>query len=410
MGNGKVKNNFNIWILLIGFVFTPFSMVPLLLKGILNNLLLIFIFSSGIYFILELSFSSSLFYSMGIILILIIFQERRLIHESFITICSKIEGNFKFSDIIHRYKKSGERADISPIIFKKNKKYRVIEYGTYGFNPEDNKKLSGFVVLSGKGELVNEKNLANEIANIFLFWRYVYFNPILGKKLKRGQKPYFEFLIKFQKRFKEEIEKRIKNEYKDISNLKDKEFVKILKELDQEVIDQYPFVIKKLEILLYIFDKIYKIFLNPSVEFYEEIYEKIEEISKISQEENQIWLKRLKTWENLYKYKKEEIEKLPDLNLKRIGAGLAGDIVNSMVLKQQIYPVGGATLVNLGIEGGKAIKKKTLRYVNDVWTRHKFGIDAIKSNIKMNNELKEIKNKYNQILSSDQSLKIRNFD
>lgn len=396
--------------LLISLIATPLSSIPLLLKGLFNNLILILLISSGLFFLLKLSFISSLYYSAGAILLLIIFQERKLVRESFISIYVKMEGNFRFSNIMYRFIKENEKVEISPPIYKKGQKYRVISYGVYGFNPTDNRKLLGFVVIDESGELVKDESLANEIVNLFLFWRHIYFNPILGEKLKLSKKPYLKFWIKFQEKFKTEIEKRVNNEYKEIQAVKSEEFTKILKELDQEVLDQYSFVNQKLKLSLHVFDKIYDIFLKPSAEFYKEIYDTIEEMSKIAQDENIIWSKRLKTWENLYEYKKDEIKRLSDPHFKLVGIGILGDIVNSIVLKQQTLPIGGATLVGLTVEGSKAVKKKTLNYINEVITHHKFGIDAIKKNMEFNDELKDMKNKYKQILSANIANKIRNFN
>ncbi len=412
MKTHQTKNN--IVLKIVSFIMTliivPFSMIPLIFKKILGNLILALIISLLVFFLSDFGFFIILLYSLAILVLISIVTDYRLIHESFITQYDSICGNFRFSSTIQKFRKNFEKFKVSPIISKQDNEYRVVEYGTYSFDPRDDKKLTGFIVLEEKGNLINDKEIANEIVNLYLLWRHIYFNPVLGDYLKKDKKPLLKFWINFQNKFKEDIEKREQDKYKQVSTIKDKEFVKILKDLDDEVIKQYPFVSQKLNLALEIFDKIYFIFLRPSAEFYEKIYNKIDKIAKISQEENKVWTKRLKTWENLYEYKEVEINKLPDPSFKWIGRGVLADFVNHAILKQQLYPIGGATIVGLTVEGGKMVRKKTLRYLNKYLTYHKFGIDAIKQNIEMNNKLKEIRDKYKQILSSNMINKIRNFN
>ena len=248
---------------------------------------------------------------------------------------------------------------------------------------------------------------SNELVNLYLFWRKIYFDPILGKDIKHNRKPLLKFWLNFQNKFKEIIEERQKNKYEKISKIKNKEFVKILKELDNEVLEQYPFVTKKIKISLEIFNKIYDIFLYPSKEFYQEIFNKINELAIMSNEENKIWTRRLKTWDNLYHYYGVKINKMPDPKFKWLFRGILGDVIDFFVLKQQL-PVGGATIAGLTIEGGKKVKKEILKYLNRVLLYHKIGIDAIKKNIEVNKGLKTIRDEYRRILSSDNISKIRN--
>lgn len=409
----EIQINDNFIMKLISFVFSlisiPFASIPLIFKKIFGNIFLSLIIGGLIYYFSDISFiSATLYVLVGFVLISFI-EDYKLIYESFINQYDSVYGSFKFSKISERYKKDNEKSKASPVISRQGKKYRVIEYGTYSFDPRDSKKLTGFIVLEEKGKLIADKSVANEIVNLYLLWREIYFEPILGKDLKKNKKPLLKFWINFQDKFKENIETRKKEEYKAIENIKEKEFVDILKELDNEVIEQYPFVKQKLKLALDIFDKIYDIFLRPSAELYKEIYEKVEEIAKISQEENKVWTRRLRTWEKLYNYKKDKISKLPSPNFKWIGRGFLGDLINYAVLKQQLYPIGGGTIVGITIEGGKAVRKKTSKLINKYLTYHKFGIDAIKKNIEMNNGLKEIRDKYKQILFSDKTSKIRNF-
>jgi len=68
------------------------------------------------------------------------------------------------------------------------------------------------------------------------------------------------------------------------------------------------------------------------------------------------------------------------------------------------------TIGSLIIESSKKIKKETMKFLNYYIVYHKFGIDAIKQNIEVNNNLKQIKDNYKRILSSDNTQKIRNFN
>lgn len=393
---------------LLTLIIAPFSLIPLVVKKLFGNLILSLLIGVGVWKLFQISYLSAFFSVLLFFTILSIIMDYRLIKESFINQFSSTYGGFKFSKLIQKYKKPNEKFKVSPVISVDNKKYRVIEFGTYTFNPTDSKKLTGFLTLTDEGNLLQDSNLSNELINLYLFWRKIYFDPILGKDIKHNHKPMLKFLLDFQNKFKEIIEKRQTDNYKRISKIKNEEFVKILRDLDEEVINQYPFVTNKIKISLEIFDKIYDIFLYPSKEFYQEIFDKINDIANMSNEENKIWTHRLKTWENLYKYYNLEISKMSEPKFKLLFTGVLGDLIDFFVLKQQLYPVGGATIAGLSIEGSKKVKKETLKYLNRVLLYHKTGIDAIKKNIEVNKNVKNVRDEYKRILSSNNTPKIRN--
>ncbi len=404
MGNIGIK----IISILLTALIIPFSLIPLIIKNIFGNLILSLLLGVVVWKLLPIS------YLLGFLVVLIFFTilniilDYILIKESFINQFSSTYGSFKFSQLIQKYKKPNEKFKVSPIISVNDKNYRVIEFGTYNFNPTDSKKLTGFLALTEEGKLLQDSNFSNELVNLYLFWRKIYFDPILGKDIKKNHKPLLKSWLDFQDKFKDIIEKRQKNDYKKISNVKNEEFVKILKELDTEVLDQYPFVTNKIKISLEIFDKIYDIFLYPSKEFYQETFNKINKIANISNEENKIWTKRLKTWENLYKHYRFEINKMSEPKFKWLFIGVLGDLIDFFVLKQHLYPIGGATIAGLTVEGSKKVKKETLKYLNHTLLYHKTGIDTIKNNIEVNKRLKNVRDEYKRILSSNNTSKIRN--
>jgi len=304
--------------------------------------------------------------------------------------------------------KYGERSNASPKIVVRSNSYVVIEFGTY-FNPNDEEKITGFSILDyTTGEEINNENLLIDIMSVYKCWRYIYFKPILGKSINKQSVPLIKNWIKSQERFRDVIEKRRENQYNQISKVRDKEFVNVLKELDDEVINQYPYVNQKLKKELKIFERIYDIFSKPSLEFYQELINDIEFIAKMSNEENKIWTHRLKTWEKVYNYRDLKIKRLPEPSFKAVKLGFFGDIIDYFILKQQLYPVGGATIAGLTIEGSKKARKETMNFLNKYITYHYFGINAIKKNIEINNELKKLYEVYKNIWRSTDLSKVRN--
>ena len=394
--------------ILIVIIVTPFNLLPLFIKKLFGNLIISLLFGVLVYEFLSIDYLSGFLTIILFLTGLSMVLDYRLIKEGIINQFSLTYGNFRFNQLIQKYKKSNEKFSVSPAISMNDKKYRVIEFGNYNFNPTDSKKLVGFLVLSEDGKLLSNINESNKLVNIYLFWRKIYFNPILGKNIKKNHKPLLKFWLNFQNKFKEIIDERQKEGYKKVSKIEDKKFVKILNELDNEVLEQYPFVTKKLRISIEIFDQIYDIFLYPSKEFYHKLFNEIDTIVDMGNEENKIWTKRLRNWENLYLYYDIKLNKMPEPKVKWLLTGLLGDLINFFILKQQLYLVGGGTIAGFTIESGKKIKKDTLRYLNRVLFYHKMGIDAIKKNIEINKSLKNVRDEYKQILSSNNISKIRN--
>lgn len=394
--------------ILVSAIWFPLLLIISAIKKIFTNFLSSFVVSLIIWYILRVNFLNTFFTILLFLVAINLVFEYKLFRETIINQADGTYANLKFNKILQKYKKNGEKYRISPIISVDNKKYRVAEFGTYTFDPRDSKKITGFVIFDENENIVNNENLCNEIVNIYLFWRKIYFEPILGKVIKESRKNFIKNWIKFQEKFKASIEERIKNNYSKISSLKEKEYVEILKELDREVIDQYPFVTNKLKLSLEIFDKLYDIFLKPSRDFYYNVFDKIDKISRMGNEENIIWSKRLSTWERLTKFYEIKIERMPKANYKGLLLGLIGDLIDFFFLETKGYPVGSGTVLGLSVEGGKSAKKKVYKYINNTMAYHKFGIDAIKQQIETNKELIKVRNEYKNILLSNNTKIIRN--
>lgn len=345
---------------------------------------------------------------LSILFLLIVIIDYKLLRETLINFFDRIYGASRFAQTSAPYRKENERCSVSPKISVNGGNYRVMEFGTYGFNPTDSRKLTGFLVFNETGELVKEKEISNQLVNLYLFWRKLYFDPIFAKQIKTNNPLFFKSSLNFYSKINKIIEKRQKEGYNNFK-VKEKDFIEILKRLDNDVIEQYPIITNKLQASMEISNQLDDVFLRPSSELYDQIYDKINTISRMSDEENKIWGRRLTTWEKLYNYYGIEIDKLPEANFGSVFTGIFGDLIDFFVLKQQLYPVGGATIAGITVEGSKKVKKETLKYINHTLIYHKMGIDAIKKNIQINKELKKVCDEYGEIMSSDNVHKIRNF-
>jgi len=327
--NKKIKDSIILKVIssIFSLITTALGAIPLAFKVILKKLISSLFLSLILFMVFHINFIQTLLSILIIFILINLVLDFKLLSESFINQYDSIYGNFKFSFIINKYLKGKEKYKVSPIIIKNKEKYRVIEYGTYSFNPTNESKITGFLAISEEGWILQEKEIINDVINLYRMWRYIYFNQILGKYLKKNHKPLIKFWIKFQNRLKLEIEKRKNDNYKKFDNINNKQILAILEDLDNQVLEQYPFVIEKLQICLEIFNNIYNIFLRPSDKFYSYIYAQIERIANITQEENKIWTKRLRTWESLYKYNLIKVGKMPEPNFKEISKGISIDAI-----------------------------------------------------------------------------------
>jgi len=383
------------------------TLIPLI-KGLLFGLFDIILFSLILWWLSPLKF----YYSLGIILlfraVLVIIFDLKLLRQTVKTQFLSTIDSKRLWPFFAKYIKKGERTYASPKLMINGSSYIVIEFGTY-LNPSNEDKITGFLILDyNTGIIIKEESVLTNVMSVYGCWRYIYFKPILGKFIKTKRISLIKSWIKFQNRFKKIIQKRRNDGYKEVSKVKDANFVQILKDLDEEVINQYPFIINKLKKKIKILNELYDIFSKPGYNFYQEFINDINYIAKMGSEENKIWTHRLRTWDSLYKYQKLKIKNLPAPNFKIIKFGLIGDIINAVVLKQQRYPIGGATITLIGVEGSKKIKKDIAKFLNEYVTYHLCGIGAIKKNIELNNDLKEVSKKYNQIWGQADTSKIRN--
>lgn len=279
------------------------------------------------------------------------------------------------------------------------------------FDPRAKNKqdLKGFIIFNDQtNKRVTESNLKKKILGYYLFWRHIYFeDDILGEiPLKPTSKRIFQLQLKFLEQFKRQIEERINKNYLSEEIIKDIEFIPILKKLDKEVLDQYPFAKEKIDIQISIFDSLYNLFTNPSDKNYQELINKIDRISELSKEENQIWNDRINTWGKLVKHYNLKIEKIPGPNFKKAGISVLMDLFKYSISKK--YPIiSDDTLKEIIKERSKPIMKETLKFLNDFFIYHKMGIDAIKRNIEINKKFQEVVRTYNHMVQNPPVEKIR---
>lgn len=396
--------------LLFVIVVAPFHIISMFFMNILNFIIFLIILGIPSFFLLGTSLMDTIILVFLIDIIFLIIVKRKLIYETTETFYNNTSYGLIFQKIITNNKKQGEYANCSPIIRIKNNQYIVVEYRT-SVKPTEKKDISGYTVINKKSKqiVLNDSKL-KDILKVYNIWRYVYLNPVLGKEIREDSKPYLKMWINFQNRFKKQIEENISDNYKKLSEIENKEYVNLIKELDDQVLKQYPFLIKKLKLGLNILDNLYEIFRKPSLEFYSEIIKNLDDISKMTQRENEIWNKRLGTWKKLHSYYHKDIEKLPEPSFRLFKYGILADIIDFFVLRQQQYPTGGSTIVLGSLEAGKKVKKEVLKYLNKKLVYHKFGIDAIKSNIELNNNLKKIADSYKRIWNSVSLSNLRNYE
>jgi len=402
---------------IMSLIKTIFVSIIYLFRGLIlsSRLLDIILFTLILWWLSPLTFVYSLFIIILIEIVLIIIFDFKIIKESIETDFFSTINYTRLMPIWSRFVRK-ERgfliqflAHPSPKIIVNGGAYIVIELGT--LNPIRENKMSGFLILDySNGELIKNEELLKDILRVYNCWRYIYFNKILGDDIKIQTVPLIKTWIKFENKFKGIIEKRKLDNYQEISKIKDENFIKILKTLDDEVINQYPYIINKLETELKIFEEIYDIFTKPSLGFYQEFIEDINLIANMSTKENEIWMHRLRTWRELYQYQNIEIEKLPNPSLKKIWHGLIVDLIKYFISKEKQHPIGRETIDAIITEGSKKAKKETLKFLNRYVNYHIFGIKAIEGNIELNKNLKKIRDKYKQIWGSNDLSKIRNLE
>jgi len=389
-----------------------FFIITFIFGAVSHGLITLILSFLVLFFWLNLKLSFSILFAILISGTINMIFNFRVFLEALIVETEGREGSFRYWKEIVKYKKDEEKYRTSVSIGLNGKNYKVIEFAKYFFDPRAKNKddLKGFLIFSDvdKNEPVN-LDTKKKILGIYLFWRYIYFDNVLGENipLKPQSKKFFNYQLKFQQAFKKQIEKRMKNNYSYVISLKGKEFSNILENLDKEVYDQYPLVKEKLEIEIGIFDSLYRLFTKPSDTTYEDLMNKIEMIAKLSVEENKSWSHRLTTWNNLVKHYDLKIDSLPNPNFKKIGFSALKDLIQYYLTKQKPI-ISEETIESLIIEGTKIPKKKLLRFLNNYFVLHKAGIDAIKMNIEVNKKFKDLLIYHRQILENPPIEKIRN--
>jgi len=335
----------------------------------------------------------------------------RVFIESLVVAIAEQEGHTKYWKYIFKNKKDKEKYRSSVSIKVNGRGYRVIEFAEYKFDPRarDKNDLKGFLIFSEENENeIIEDNIKKKVLGVYLFWRHIYFENILGDiQLKPHSKRIFKYQQKFQEAFLSQIENRRKKGYGEIAKIKNKNFAEILKNLDDEVYNQSPFVNEKLKIQISIFDSLYSLFTKPSDVSYNSLISKIENLSKLSEDENKTWNKRLATWRKLVNHYDLKIEEMPKPNFKKVGLSVSIDIIKHLLSKNEAI-MSEETIEELLIEGTKIPKKKVLKFLNNYFVLHKTGIDAINFNIKVNRKFLELARDSNNILKNPPIEKIRN--
>ncbi|MCK5629358.1 MAG: hypothetical protein KAI26_01960, partial [Nanoarchaeota archaeon] len=130
---------------IISILLTVFSLVPIIIiKNIFKNLIPSLLIGIVIWKFFKITYLSGFLIILFFFTILSIIFNYKLIKESFMNQFSSSYGSFKFNKLILEHQKPNEKFKVSPTISMNENKYRVIEFGTYNFNPTDSKKLTGF--------------------------------------------------------------------------------------------------------------------------------------------------------------------------------------------------------------------------------------------------------------------------
>jgi len=392
-------------VLIVTIIALPFQLIRFLIKNIILIIILSFLVSifTNFGFVLILGIVSLGFCILSIIL------DFRLTKKTFRTHFYTLINKFRFSSKIHKHRIGNEKFNASLPITMGNKKYVVIEYGKYKIDPRDEEKLTGFLVLNyDNGEYIEDSEIRKEMLKIYLMWRYVYFNPVLGKEIKtnKSMKLLIKNRIKFQKNIKKAIEDWSNNNYQKARKKFDKKFIEILKYLDAQVLEQYPLLMERLEHQLWVIQNIYTLFEEPSYELYGELYQKINRMRDLADQENKIWGKRLATWKKLYSYKDLKIRKIPEPNFRWFFTGVFGDLIDYLFLESK-FVLGGGTIAGVLVEGGKKLNKETRKLLNKIVNYQMFGINAIGRNIEANKRFEKIWVEYKRIWNNPPVSKIR---
>ena len=169
INDSKIKNS--IVLKAISFLVSLITAITVgilpTLKFIFKNIISSLLLSYLILIFFHINFVQSLSYIILTLALISVILNFKLFFESFINQYDSTYGGYKFFPTIKNYLMEKEKYKVSPIISKNNNMYRVIEYGDYGFNPTNERKLNGFLVISEDGKILNNKNQINEIINLY---------------------------------------------------------------------------------------------------------------------------------------------------------------------------------------------------------------------------------------------------
>jgi|Deesub1362A_J573_1020465.scaffolds.fasta_scaffold06096_4 hypothetical protein len=377
---------------------------------------MIILFGILLIILTDLNFKFSFMISLIVILLSNFLMEFELFIESFETLFDSIVFGIYLSSKIKNYKKHGEYPHISRRIIVNDKGYRVISF-TKSPIPEKNllkskfhiknkKKdvlFTGYVILDDNFCEVQDIQIIKKVLYYFKIWHYVYINPILGKNGLDITKKKLTGHIKFIKKFLETIRERKSDNY---VNIKHEEYIKILKELDDQVLHISKYILQKNKLIIKILNNLIIIFKYPSDILYDDIINKFNKIKEFSREENKIWRKRLKTYKKLKEIQSREIEKLPKPSLLNVFRASIVDIFNIFLFKDP--PVPRVTIIVLFFEIVKGATIKLSKFLINEIEYNILTYKVISSNIETNKLLISQFNKLKSILSEKDINLVRN--
>jgi len=382
----------NILKIIVGFYTFIFSYILFILKSITNNFLTIVIIT--LLFIQKFSFKDTVTISIFFISTISVFTEWRYNLEALRSMYDYTYYGIILAPQYEPFAKSKETTRTSLKIKIKNEYFRVIRFlqiniRNMKFDKRERQvdKPEGFVVFDAKGNIINDKNKLQEILKIYNIWHYFYINPLFAEI---NTNYYFlKNVLYFNKLMIKAIKKRQANNYGQILKKTDEEYVTILKELDNQVLKQSPYLQAKVKAQLELIKSLYNIWEEPSDENYIRMEQLYKEIEENADKENVIWTIRLNYWHKLSEYTTKKIAKIkPDMTITKksiiltfIEAYITSKISGLGLILDKLY------------ELTKYPIKLLLFFYNKKIIYHKFGIDAIKKNIELNKRLKEISNK-----------------
>jgi len=333
----------------------------------------------------------STFFTVGISFVLSLIFEGRFYLESIRSMYDYTYYAFSLSSLLRKHKREGEMVRVSLKIKYGNNYYRVVRFSELSLkNLKYSKKFrqvdlpTGLLVVNEEGNILGEKEKVRKILEVYNIWHYFYINPLFQDI--STNKFFLQNALYFNELMVEGIKKRRKDEYQKILNKSNKQYTEILKELDDQVLKQSPFLKSKVEAQIQLIRLLYEIWEHPSDAIYDKMEHLFEEIKKNASEENNVWNIRLNYWKKLEEYRAGKIDEIkPNLSVNKKTFFLT--LIEIYLTKN--FSFLGIALDKL-YELSKYPLKHFLRVYNNKIVYHRFGIVAIKRNIVFNQKLKEV--------------------